>query len=99
MRLSVLLALLPAVLAASAKRDGPAPLYRANRRDVDTLVADEFIVKFKDVAIQSAVHDAMSILDEAPKHVFQKLFRGFSGKISEATLEALRLLPEVRPLV
>jgi subtilisin family serine protease len=93
MRLSVLLAILPAVLAAPAKRESPAPLIVG--RDIDALIADHYIVKFKDVTIQSAMDEAVSILDEAPKRTFKNVFKGFSGKISAEKLEALRNHPSI----
>lgn len=94
MRLSVLLAILPAVLAApAAKRDAPAPLIVG--RDADALIANKYIVKFKDASALSSLEDSLSILSETPDHVFNSAFRGFSGTLDEETLNALRDHPDV----
>lgn len=95
MRLSVLLAILPVVLGAPAvnKRDEPAPLHVP--RDVDALIADKYIVKFKDFSALSALEDGLKILSEDPEHVFKASFRGFSGTLDKKQLEALRDHPDV----
>lgn len=94
MRLSLLLALLPAVLGAPAanKRSEPAPLHI---RDDGNAIAGNYIVKFKDASALSALEDAVSTLGEAPEHVFKNAFRGFSGHIDEETLKTLRDHPDV----
>lgn len=94
MRLNVLLALLPVVLGAPAKRSEPAPLLTP-RGDADSLIAGKYIVKFRDVSALSVVDDALSVLDEAPEHVFKSLFRGFAATLDDATLQALRDHPDV----
>ena len=94
MRLSVLLALLPAVLGAPTKRSEPAPLL-VPRGDANTLIADKYIVKFKDDSSLSILESAVSILSEAPEHVYENTIRGFSATLDAETLEALRDHPDV----
>lgn len=96
MKLSVLLALLPMVLAAPAtqkKRAEPAPLLRASNKD--TVVADKYIVKFKPGSSLQSVDDAISAMTADADHVFKHTFRGFSGSLDQATLDELRDHPEV----
>lgn len=88
MRLSVLLSLLPFALAA------PAPLLVPKGKQI---IADQYIVKFKegsslsaldsDVTIQNAVQNA--------KHVYAQVFNGFATTLDAKALEALRSHPEV----
>ena len=94
MRLNVLLALLPMVLAApQAKRSEPAPLLTPKS---DELVANKYIVKFKDETALAAVDDAItSILSTAPEAVYSSLFQGFAAELDEETLKALRDHPDV----
>ncbi|KAI6783452.1 proteinase T-like protein [Emericellopsis cladophorae] len=91
MRLSVLFAILPVVLGApAAKRSEPAPLHKR-----DDSIKGQYIVKFKDIVAMSAVDDTVSGLSEKPEHVYGTLIRGFSGKLDEETVEALRANPDV----
>lgn len=94
MRLNVLLSLLPVVLAAppQAKRSEPAPLLAPETSD---LIAGKYIVKFKDATALSALDDAMNLLSQAPEHVFNNAFNGFSGSLDKETLDALRQHPDV----
>jgi len=94
MRLNVLLAILPMVLAApQAKRSEPAPLLTPKS---DDLVANKYIVKFKDETALAAVDDAItSILSTAPDAVYSSLFQGFAAELDEETLKALRDHPDV----
>lgn len=94
MRLSVLLAILPAVLAAPAKRSEPAPLL-VPRGDDTTLIADKYIVKFKENSSLSILESAMSVLSDAPDHVYENTFQGFSSTLDAETLDALRDHPDV----
>ena len=95
MRLSILLGLLPMVLAAPAKRSEPAPLLTP-RSEAESLIADKYIVKFKDASALSALENALSILPEDDvEHVFKNTFRGFSGHLDEETLNVLRDHPDV----
>jgi hypothetical protein len=93
MRLSVLIALLPAALGAPTRRDAPAPLHVA--RDTDSLIKDPYIVKYKDITAMSAVEEGIKALAGEPEHVFDGAFKGFSGKIDKKTLELLRDDPNV----
>ncbi|KFH40951.1 Cuticle-degrading protease-like protein [Hapsidospora chrysogenum ATCC 11550] len=95
MRLTVLLSLLPMVLGAPAtKRSEPAPLLTP-RADADALIADSYIVKFKESGELSILNNALNSLDVAPDHVFKAIFQGFSAKLDEETLNALRDHPDV----
>ncbi|KAL6872054.1 serine protease [Trichoderma novae-zelandiae] len=95
MRLSVLLSVLPLVLAAPAteKRAEPAPLLVPTSKH--GLVADKYIVKFKDGSSLQAVDEAVSSLVSSADHVYQHVFRGFAATLDRETLEALRNHPEV----
>ncbi|KAH6604384.1 subtilisin-like protease pr1a [Trichoderma cornu-damae] len=95
MRLSVLLSLLPVVLAAPAteKRAEPAPLFTPASKH--GLVADQYIVKFKEGSSLQAVDEALTSLASNYHHVYEHVFRGFSGRFDKETLEALRSHPDV----
>lgn len=96
MRLNVLLALLPMALAApQTKRAEPAPVLTP-RTEASNLVADKYIVKFKDDTAFASVDDAISsMLSGTPDHVFHAAFQGFSATLDKATLKALRDHPDV----
>lgn len=93
MRPSVLLAILPAVLAApSAKRTELAPLHLSP----DSKLTDKYIVKFKDGVSMAAVSEASSAMSkEATRHVYEHSFRGFAGHLDEKAFGVLRNHPEV----
>lgn len=93
MRASILLALLPAVLGAPTRRSEPAPLHVP--RDVDSLIKDTYIVKYKDITAFSAVDEGIKVLTGKPAHVFKGAFKGFAGKIDAEALEILRDDPSV----
>ncbi|KAK0383763.1 hypothetical protein NLU13_9674 [Sarocladium strictum] len=93
MRFSVVLALLPAALAAPTRRDEPAPLHIP--RDVDSLIKDTYIVKYKDITAFSAVDEGLKILPGKPERVYKGAFKGFSGKLDAKTLATLRDDPSV----
>lgn len=93
MRPSILLALVPIVLGAPTKRDEPAPLHVP--RDVDNLIKDTYIVKYKDISAFSAVEEGVKQLVGKPDRVFKGAFKGFSGKINAKTLKSLRNDPSV----
>ncbi|TQV98079.1 hypothetical protein V2A60_006229 [Cordyceps javanica] len=91
MRLSLLLAILPAVLAApTAKRDEPAPLHAA--RDGSTPIPGKYIVKFRE---GSQAEGRVSIMAETADHVYNDVMQGFAGSLDEAALEELRNHPDV----
>lgn len=94
MRLQILFAVLPALLAGSlAKRVEPAPLILA--RKPETAIAGNYIVKLRDGSGVSALDDSLSILTKRPDHVYHHAFRGFASTLSTAAIEALREHPDV----
>lgn len=93
MKFTALLAILPAVLAAPARRDAPAPLHVP--RDVDNLIEGQYIVKYKDITAFSAIEEGVKILSKKPEHVYKNGFKGFAAKIDKDTLEVLRDDPSV----
>ncbi|ODA82972.1 hypothetical protein RJ55_01481 [Drechmeria coniospora] len=93
MKLSILIALLPAVLAAPAKRAEPAPLLTP--RGADSIIADKYIVKFKDGASIASVDQTVNALTQKAEHIFSNAFRGFSGHLSKDELKTLRHHPDV----
>lgn len=93
MRLSILLSILPMVLAApAAKRDEPAPLLvpRGNHE----LIADKYIVKFKEGSALSVLEDTMSSLTGNADHVYDVVFKGFAGHLDKVMLDVLRGHPD-----
>lgn len=94
MRFSVLAAALPAVLAVPAKRSEPAPLRVPSNSE---LIADKYIVKFKDGVSVASADGAMSAMSQDADQVYDTLFRGFAGTLDAETLKTLRDHPEVRP--
>ncbi|UNI22218.1 hypothetical protein JDV02_008127 [Purpureocillium takamizusanense] len=93
MRFSILLVMLPLALGASGQegRSEPAPLIVHG----NNLVAGKFIVKFKEGGSLSASDDSLNLLSAGADHVFHTVFRGFAGKIDEATIENLRGHPDI----
>lgn len=94
MRLSALLAVLPLVAAAPAKRAEPAPLL-VPRGDAQ-LIADKYIVKFRDGSALSTLEDALKALTGEADHVYSNVFSGFSATLDKAALDTLRDHPDVR---
>ncbi|KHN96150.1 subtilisin-like protease PR1G [Metarhizium album ARSEF 1941] len=95
LQLSSLLSMLPLVLAIpTAKRSEPAPLL-VPRGEAFTLIPDEYIVKLKKGSASAALEDAIKIIPGDANHVFESIFRGFTGKLDSSTLEALRSHPDV----
>ncbi|KAL7934601.1 peptidase S8/S53 domain-containing protein [Trichoderma chlorosporum] len=95
MRLSVLLSLLPMVLAAPAteKRAEPAPVFTPASKH--GLIADQYIVKFKEGSSLQAVDDTLTRIVSGAHHVYQHVLNGFAGKLDQETLDALRNHPDV----
>ncbi|GJN72374.1 subtilisin-like serine protease [Purpureocillium lilacinum] len=94
MRLSLLLSILPMVLAAPAtKRSEPAPLLvpRGNHQ----LIADKYIVKFKQGSALSVLEDALSSFGGKPDHMYDSVFKGFALHLNERMLKTLRDHPDV----
>ncbi|ATY66204.1 oryzin precursor [Cordyceps militaris] len=96
MRLSVLVSLLPLVAAGpTRKRAEPAPILAA-RGDTKDIVADKYIVKFKEGSALADVEEAFKMLDDEPANVYSDgVFTGFAGMMKETNLEAIRQHPEV----
>ncbi|KND88081.1 Cuticle-degrading protease [Tolypocladium ophioglossoides CBS 100239] len=85
MRLSILLSILPMVLAApAAKRDEPAPLLVP--RGSHALIADKYIVKFKEGSALSVLEHALSSLGGNADHVYDGVFKGYAGRLDKAML-------------
>lgn len=90
MRLSLLLAILPLALASPTKRVSPAPLLAPDDAQV---IADEYIVKFKEGSDLSAFDATVQAIVGNARHVYSNVFKGFAGKLDKATLESLRNHP------
>ncbi|OAA45371.1 oryzin precursor [Cordyceps fumosorosea ARSEF 2679] len=96
MRLSVLLSILPlAVAVPTAKRSEPAPLLIPRGAGAQSLIADQYVVKFKEGSALSAVEEAMKQLPNGGGQMFSEVFKGFSGHFDAATLSLLRDHPDV----
>jgi hypothetical protein len=95
MRSAVLLGYLPLALAVPAVRRDPAPLLTP--RDVNSLIADKYIVKFNDGVNAASVDEAITSLVSGADHVYTKALRGFSGTLSADELQLLRAHPDVGP--
>nr|ACV71862.1 subtilisin-like protease Pr1A [Metarhizium lepidiotae] len=95
MHLSALLTLLPAVLAAPATIGGraePAPLFTPQ---AESIIADKYIVKFKDDIARIATDDAVSALTSKADFVYEHAFKGFAGSLTKEELKTLRAHPGV----
>lgn len=88
MRLSILLSLLPLALAA------PAPLLQP--RGAAKLIADKYIVKFKDGSALKSLDDTLSTFSDKAEHVFRGAFKGFSATLDAESLDVLRDHSDVR---
>jgi hypothetical protein len=90
MHVSLLLSLLPAVLAApKAKRSEPAPLI-VPRGDPADLIPGQYIVKLRDDSPFSVLDDAMRLFPNDADQIYNGTFNGFAAKLSESDVEALR---------
>ncbi|KAM3441904.1 hypothetical protein MY4824_001318 [Beauveria thailandica] len=96
MRLSFLVSLLPLVAASPAgERAEPALVLPARGENKD-MIADKYIVKFKDGSSLALLEEAFGLLDEKPATVYSEgVFIGFAGKMSGLALEAIRHHPDV----
>ena len=93
MHLSTLVAVLPLVAAAPAKRAEPAPLL-APRGDA-RLIAYKYIVKFRDGSAPSTVECALKSLAGEADHIYSNVLSGFSATLSRPALDRLRDHPDV----
>lgn len=87
MKLSVLIALLPAVLALPA----PVIVPRAG-----TPIPGKFIVKMKNQNLENLINTALKLLKKDPAHVYKfGAFGGFAAEMSDDIVDLLRNLPGV----
>lgn len=95
MRLSILLAALPVALATVVtKRDEPAPLHISGAPGA-RLIANKYMVKFKEDADMKMVENAMGKLKTNADHTFLDVFKGFAARLEQKEVDALRNLPAV----
>ncbi|PHH60401.1 hypothetical protein CDD81_1679 [Ophiocordyceps australis] len=88
MKLSIIVALLPAVFAApAAKRAEAAPVVTPGN---SKLIPNKYIVKFKDQMSIEALDETVKALSEKADHVYSSALRGFAGILSAKDLEELR---------
>ncbi|KAG6007792.1 Cuticle-degrading protease [Claviceps maximensis] len=101
MQLSVLFALVPAILASPAPaieaRDEPAPLLTP--RGVN-IVPDSYIIKFKDSVSGLAVNETIQALQSKlfqfkVDFVYKNAFNGFAGLLDQVALNTVRQLSTV----
>ncbi|OAA48990.1 proteinase T precursor [Beauveria brongniartii RCEF 3172] len=89
MLLSILLGLLPMVLAApTVQRAEPAPLHAA--KDSSAAIPGKYIVKYK----AGSKPDA-TIMTESADYVYSDVMRGFAGSLDDSALQELRSHPDV----
>ncbi|KAM3529056.1 hypothetical protein NHJ13051_002070 [Beauveria bassiana] len=99
MRLSHLLSLVPLADAVPrAKRSEPAPLLNPRSVSTGDLVANQYVVKFKESSTLAAVEEAIKSLSlpNGAGEVFREVFTGFAGHFDAATLDLIRGHPEVQ---
>ncbi|KAH8716705.1 Proteinase R [Beauveria bassiana] len=97
MRLSRLLSLVPLADAVPrAKRSEPAPLLIPRSVSTGDLVANQYIVKFKESSTLAAVEETIKSLSlpNGAGEVFREVFTGFAGHFDAATLDLIRSHPE-----
>lgn len=95
MKASILLGLVSLASASPlAKRAEPAPLHARGTN----LIADDYIVKFKEGSALSLLEDALKHLPHQPNHKFESVFKGFSSKLDAASLAFFRNHPDVRKI-
>lgn len=88
MKLSLLFAFLPAVLAL------PAPVLVPQ---AGTPIPGKYIVKMKNGGSSNLVDAALKLLNKKPSHVYKSNgFGGFAAEISDQIVELLQKLPDVR---
>lgn len=85
MRFEVLLAFLPAAIAAPVL----TPL-------VGTVIPDRYIIKLKESELSAAVNTVLSLLPKPAAHVYNfGNFKGFAAELDNATLNIIKALPNV----
>ncbi|PHH74065.1 hypothetical protein CDD80_3328 [Ophiocordyceps camponoti-rufipedis] len=94
MKTSLLLTLLPLAATAPSKRSEPAPLL-IPRGASQNLIANKYIVKFKDEMSMTTADASLIAFSENADHVYNHAFRGFAGHLSDEDLKNLRNRPEV----
>ncbi|KAM3504016.1 hypothetical protein MY11210_008498 [Beauveria gryllotalpidicola] len=96
MQLSLLLSLLPLVASVpTAKRSEPAPLLVPRGVSADNIVADEYIIKFKNGSSLNIVKEAAeSVIDESG-NIVSEIFNGFSSHLDAESLQRIREHPDV----
>lgn len=88
MKLSLLLALLPAVLALPA----PVLIPRAG-----SPIPGKYIVKMKNGNLESLINNALKLLNKDPAHLYNfGGFGGFAAEMNDQVVQLLRNLPGVR---
>ncbi|KAF4977321.1 hypothetical protein FZEAL_6144 [Fusarium zealandicum] len=92
MRSATLLALLPLVFAAPAKRAEPAPVLRP--RGVK-LVDGKYIVKMKSGVKIASVSTAVSSIQADADYTYSSSFKGFAASLNDSELEKLQNDPNV----
>lgn len=92
MQLFTLFALIQLALSAPTGEEGLATL---NLRDSFT---GTYIVKLKDTISTAGAGVALALLNGEPENVFTEVLNGFSAKLDQETLEALRRHPDVSSL-
>jgi hypothetical protein len=72
----------------------PRPIVSPN---IDSVIAGNYIVKFKDDSSITTMDSVLGMLsdEEKPRHIYNEIFRGFSGKLQNSTLYRLQGHPEV----
>ncbi|KAI1119486.1 proteinase T-like protein [Nemania sp. NC0429] len=95
MRFSVLLALMPMVLAAPSKRSWPAPLH-IPRSTGENLIHGKYIVKLYDHVATDDLHRTMTITAAEADHVYDVPgFKGFASALTSDEVENLQNHPDV----
>ncbi|OAA55082.1 oryzin precursor [Cordyceps fumosorosea ARSEF 2679] len=96
MQLSLLLSLLPLVAAVpTAKRSEPAPLLFPRGANAGSIVADEYIVKFKKGSSLETVKETAESLANGNANVLSEIFKGFSSHLNAESLQLIRDHPDV----
>ncbi|KOS16761.1 Cuticle-degrading protease [Escovopsis weberi] len=92
---SLLLSVLPFAVASPAtqRRAAQAPVFAASQSD--KLIAGQYIVKFKETSSIESLEATAAQVPDGADYVYQHVLKGFSGRLDDETLEALRSNPHV----